>query len=69
MTEANCGSIKKERLDWDFLQALVKMNTAVDPTLPVILPFSSVCRRAGQDRAGAGAGERTQNKFGLFYLI
>lgn len=47
MTEANCGRIKKERLDWDFLQALVKMNTAVNPTLPVILPFSSVCHRTG----------------------
>lgn len=65
MTEANCGRIKKERLDWDFLQALVKMNTAVNPTLPVILPFSSMCHRTGLVQVR----EPPKNWFIYFHLI
>lgn len=38
----------KRRLDWDFLQALVKMNTAANTMLPGSMPFSA--RGQGQDR-------------------
>lgn len=49
-----CDSIKR-RLDWDFLQALVKMNTAANTVLPGSLPFSSAVL---EDRAMTGENPR-----------
>ncbi len=63
-SEGNVTPLKR-RLDWDFLQAIVKMITAANKMLPGSLPFSSAVL---EDRAKAGGNPR-QLRFVWPHLI